>query len=169
MVVFGSRRTKSFVKRASGTLRPEGDLAGQPLTLDDDAGGESGLDARTMARYFWPGQDAIGQCIALPEKRDRPCTDVVGVVQNALQFRVTEQAPALYYLPLTHPAVANESPQALLVRAARGFPDVAGAVRREIQALASDMPYVGVQSYEELAPQLQPWRLGATMFTCSEG
>jgi ABC-type antimicrobial peptide transport system permease subunit len=118
-----------------------------------------------MARHFWPGQNPIGQCLLLADASSRTCTEVVGVVQNALLFSITDER-ALYYLPLTHPIFATAHPDALLVRAARGVPQVAGTVRREIQALAPDMPYVAVQSYEELvAPERQPWRLGATMFT----
>jgi ABC-type antimicrobial peptide transport system permease subunit len=41
-----------------------------------------------------------------------------------------------------------------------------GAVRREMQALIPDMPYVAVQPFQNLlAWELQPWRLGATMFS----
>jgi ABC-type antimicrobial peptide transport system permease subunit len=39
-------------------------------------------------------------------------------------------------------------------------------VRKELQALAPTMPFVQVKTYSTLVgPQLQPWRLGATMFT----
>ncbi|HEX7123549.1 MAG TPA: FtsX-like permease family protein, partial [Gemmatimonadaceae bacterium] len=39
-------------------------------------------------------------------------------------------------------------------------------VRAALQNLAPTMPFVSVRSYEDLvAPQLQPWRLAATMFT----
>jgi predicted permease len=135
---------------------------------DEAKGARVAVVNQTMARHLWPGQDPIGQCLLLPET-GQPCTEVVGVVQNVVLFSVMDER-ALYYLPLTHPAVAKSAPDALLVRAARGFPRLGGTVRGEIQSLAPDMPYVSVQSYEELvAPELQPWRLGATMFTVFGG
>ena len=43
-------------------------------------------------------------------------------------------------------------------------------VRRELQALRGDLPYVQVRPYEELiAPQKRAWRLGATMFSVFAG
>jgi hypothetical protein len=119
----------------------------------------------TMAKHLWPGADPIGQCLLLMEPSGGPCTEVVGVARNTLLFSMTDER-ALYYVPRTHPAVVESRPDAVLVRATPDSPHLAAAVRREIQAISPDMPYVGVQSYEELvAPERQPWRLGAAMFT----
>jgi ABC-type antimicrobial peptide transport system permease subunit len=54
----------------------------------------------------------------------------------------------------------------MLVRVAGAPGTIVPLVRRELQALDGAMPFVYVKAYSELvAPQLQPWRLGATMFT----
>ena len=59
----------------------------------------------------------------------------------------------------------DQPSSALLVRATSNAPTLAGAVRRELQSLSPNMPFVNVNRFEELvAPQIQPWRLGATMF-----
>jgi ABC-type antimicrobial peptide transport system permease subunit len=115
----------------------------------------------TTARHYWPGENPVGQCVVLDGDA---CTQVVGIVQNVVLFgRMDERGQ--YYLPLTHPRVSGEPPDALLIRAKKGAATVSSAVRREMQTLTPEMPYVSVQSYEELfAPELQPWRLGATMF-----
>jgi ABC-type lipoprotein release transport system permease subunit len=116
----------------------------------------------TLARAFWPGKDPIGQCVVLERSS---CTEVVGVVQNVGLFgRMDERG--LYYLPATHPRVSATTPEALLVRVSRSTPTLAGAVRREIEGSAPEFTYVDVASYADLfAPELQPWRLGALMFT----
>jgi ABC-type antimicrobial peptide transport system permease subunit len=74
------------------------------------------------------------------------------------------------YLPLTHPAMSARAPTALFVRVEGRTPGVAEALRRELQALSPNMPFVNVSSFETLvAPQLQGWRLGATMFAIFGG
>src|SRR5690606_19731037 len=55
-------------------------------------------------------------------------------------------------------------PGALLVRSAADAPSLAIAVQKEMQALATNMPYVNVQYFNQIvAPELQAWRLGAAM------
>jgi ABC-type antimicrobial peptide transport system permease subunit len=54
----------------------------------------------------------------------------------------------------------------MLVRVSGDPAVIIPAVRRELQGLAPTMPFVQVRPYTELvAAQLQPWRLGAIMFT----
>jgi ABC-type antimicrobial peptide transport system permease subunit len=91
---------------------------------------------------------------------------IVGVVEDILTFRLVGEERAMLYLPPSHPAFGNKPAAALLVRVGDGD---AGAlipvIRREVQALAPNMPFVQVAPYEDLvAPQLRPWKLGATMF-----
>ena len=118
----------------------------------------------TVAKHYFPDKDPIGQCIIFgPEQA---CTEIVGVVQNVVLFRMVDDERGLVYMPMSHPLMGDPAtPGALLIRAAASSPGVATAVRREIQALAPNMPFVGVQWFEQLvAPEMAPWRLGATMF-----
>jgi predicted permease len=131
---------------------------------------ESRVPSRVMivnelvADAYWPGGDAVGQCVTV-EGDDR-CTEVVGVVENVMLFSLVRDDRALIYMPPAHPAVAERTPSALLVRTASDAQELIPSVGREIQRLAADMPHVNVRPYSELvAPQLRPWRLGATMFT----
>jgi predicted permease len=131
---------------------------------------ESRVPSRVMivnelvAAAYWPGGDAVGQCVTV-EDNDR-CTEVVGVVENVMLFSLVRDDRALVYLPPAHPLVAKRTPTALLVRTASDAQALIPTMAREIQRLSSDMPHVSVRPYSELvAPQLRPWRLGATMFT----
>ena len=53
------------------------------------------------------------------------------------------------------------SSRALFVRTAGNAEEIQGLVRREVQSLAADLPFVEVRSLAGLlAPQLQPWKMG---------
>jgi putative ABC transport system permease protein len=117
-----------------------------------------------LANAYWPGQDPIGQCIRIG--RDSTCSQIVGVVGNVMQFRLIKDDRAMVYAPHAHPAHKGVRPSAMLVRVSGDPASTAQLIRSEMQRLAANMPYVRVESYASLvAPQLQPWRLGATMFT----
>jgi predicted permease len=117
-----------------------------------------------VARGYWPDESPIGKCATFG--RDSTCSQVVGVVRNVLQFSMIRDDRAIVYAPPSHPGVAGALPRAMLVRVSGDPATVIPGIRRELQALAPTMPFVQVKPYAELvAPQLQPWRLGATMFT----
>jgi predicted permease len=119
-----------------------------------------------MVKRFWPSANPIGDCFLMGN--DETCTEVVGVVENVIMFRMLDDVRSQLYVPRTHPFVDHywRVGQAILARA-RGEPRaVAELVRREIQGLAPGMPYVTARALEEVvAPELRPRRLGATMFT----
>ena len=141
-------------------------VRGRGFTDADEAtGARVMLINRTVAKYWFPGADPVGRCATIGE--EDACTEIVGVTEDILLFRMVGEERGQYYLPLTHPAAIVDAgpPQAMLVRTATGSEAAAAAVRREVQALAPDMPYVHVQRFADLvAPEMRPWRLGATMF-----
>lgn len=116
-----------------------------------------------LANAYWPNASAIGQCVDLG---DKVCSEVIGVVGNMLQFSLINDERPIVYAPAGHPANEGEPPGAMLVRVSGEAERIIPKVQRELQALAPTMPFVQVKTYSDLvAPQLQPWRLGATMFT----
>ena len=117
----------------------------------------------TLAKAFWPNANPIGRCARYGA--DSACSEVVGVVRNVLQFSLIKDDRAIAYAPLQHPGGRFALPSAMLVRVSGDPHVIVPSLQRELQALAPTMPFVQVRSYSELvAPQLQPWRLGATMF-----
>jgi predicted permease len=117
-----------------------------------------------IAKAYWPNASPIGKCVKLGE--DSSCSVVVGVAKNVVQFGVVNDDRAIAYAPPLHPGFPGARPSAMLVRVAGGGESMAPMIRRELQALAPNMPFVQVRTYEELiASQLQPRRLAATMFT----
>jgi putative ABC transport system permease protein len=117
----------------------------------------------TLARAYWPNANPIGQCAMYGS--DSTCSEVIGVVRTVLQFSLLNDDRAIVYAPPRHPGNDGAAPGAMLVRVSGDPAALVPSIRRELQALAPTMPFVQVRSYGELvAPQLQPWRLGATMF-----
>ena len=118
-----------------------------------------------LAKAYWPGRNPIGECAKLGD--DSACTRIVGVVQNVMLFNMVKDDRAMIYLPPTHPGWGvDDHPAAILVRTTGNPADVVSLVRARLQGMSPRMPYVQVSPFAELlAPQLRPWRLGATMFT----
>lgn len=118
----------------------------------------------TLAKAFWPNTDAIGRCAQFGA--DSACSEVIGVVRDVMQFRLIKDDRAIVYAPTRHPGNGHPLPRAMLVRATNDPTAIIPVVRRELQSLSPAMPFVQVKTFSELVkPQLQPWRLGATMFT----
>ena len=117
-----------------------------------------------LAKAYWPTVSAIGKCAKFGG--DSACSEVIGVVRNVMQFSVVNDDRAIVYAPPSHPGNRGALPGAILVRVSADPETLTPMVRRELQALAPTMPFVEVRSYSDIvAPQLQPQRLGATMFT----
>ena len=117
-----------------------------------------------VADTYWPGSDPVGQCVIHDEDAAGACTEIVGIVENVMLFSMIQDR-AMVYVPTSHPSIAEQQPRAMLVRASGDPGALLPLVQREIQGLAPNMPHVRVRPFSDLvAPQLRPWRLGATMF-----
>lgn len=119
----------------------------------------------TMARWIWPQQDPIGQCLYLWALSEVPCTRVVGVVADARQSKIREDPVMQYYVPFGHEIGVGGN--ILLVRVAPGLspgafvPTLRAAVRNAAPgALAITVETLA----SRIDPQIRPWRMGARMF-----
>lgn len=115
----------------------------------------------TMAARYWPGESAVGRRFRLDGIEGE--REVVGVVRDAAYAGVSDDPQPHVFLPLAQlysPAMTlyartDVEPQAVL-----------GPLRREIQALAPDLPLQRVQTMEETlqralwAPRLGAWLIG---------
>ncbi|MCC6930049.1 MAG: ABC transporter permease [Gemmatimonadaceae bacterium] len=113
-----------------------------------------------MAAHLWPGRDALGQCVEMEETRG--CVTVVGIVADQRIEQLAGDAPAHYYQPIGQ---WSAEWRALLVRVAEDGGANANDIRRAIIARESALPFVPVRELSSIIDeQLQPWRLGATLF-----
>lgn len=137
---------------------------GRWLTLEEDRDGSRvTVINRALAADFWPGADPIGQCLQFTT--NGPCTYVVGIVENILTYSRADTETAQLYLAPSHPQASGKRPRGLLIRTDGIAGPLVPTVRRVLQSLTPDMPYVEVATLDEkTAPELQPWRLGTTMF-----
>lgn len=122
--------------------------------------------SESMARYLWPGKDAIGQCVRIGADT-MPCTEVVGVTEDIRAGELADDDKFFYYRPITQ---ANPNGGGLFVRVNGLAARSAEAVRRELQKEMPGASYVTVRPFAEIfAPNVRSWRLGATMFVVFGG
>jgi predicted permease len=142
-----------------------GILRGRGFTdADGPVAGRVAVVGRTFARRVWPDREALGQCLYLGSD-DSTCVQVVGVTEDARRGRVIEGEVMQCYVPFAQ-YWGSARIDGLLIRTAAGGRAAAEGVQRALQRAEPNLPYVQVQSLEEIvAPQFRSWRLGATMFT----
>jgi putative ABC transport system permease protein len=106
---------------------------------------------QSMARKYWPGEDAIGKRIA--SSGDKPPKEedwmrIVGVIGDVKDFPNSQQAEPSYYWPITQ----QPYPELYLaIRTANNDPlSLAEAVRREVGVLNRDIPITDVRSLEAI-------------------
>ncbi len=139
--------------------------AGRGFTESDREGARRvAVVSATMARLLWPGRNPLGRCIQVGGV-GKPCTEVVGVAENALRQDVADTPVLQFYLPLAQ-REKRITPAVVFLHTAGLGKTAEAAVRREVQALSADLPYADVLPMAALVdPNIQPWRLGATVFS----
>ena len=144
-------------------------LQGRVFTDADREGSESVVVVgAAMARALWPAENALNKCIHIggPTK---PCSRVVGVVQDARRSQIQEGPLMQYYIPLGQGAGARANPD-VLVRP-RGDPVAAiAALRAAARQIDPAIRYVDATVLQDLVePQVRTWRVGALMFSVFAG
>jgi putative ABC transport system permease protein len=100
----------------------------------------------TMARHFWPGQEAVGKRFKHPDPEAKWIT-VIGVVGDVREFGLAEAAiPEAYY-----PQSGNNSSElVLVVRAANDPQGQVPDIRTALHGLDKDLPLYGIQTLPEM-------------------
>ena len=143
---------------ADGRAFTEDDRAGAPLVT---------IVNETLARLYWPGRSAIGQCMQIG--RDAPCSTVVGIAMNTRRQGVVEGDELLFYVPIQQAEARVQRNARILVRSTESrdatLARVSEQARREALAIAPGLRFVTARRMDELvAPQLRDWRVGASLF-----
>jgi predicted permease len=139
---------------------------GRVFTDADNAGGQRVVVVnQTMANLVWPGQDPIGKCMKIGASST--CSEVVGVVEDARQFKVTDELVMQYFIPL---AQFGGPVTSLEVRTVGVADAMVGAVRREVQATSRELPYMSIDPMPQLfASQLRVWQRGSLLLSLFGG
>jgi predicted permease len=121
----------------------------------------------TLARKFWPSEDAVGRRIRL--RANQQLVEVVGVVPTGKYLMLGEDPRPYFYMPMEQ---NYRSPITLLVRTSVEPTSLADAVRGEVNALDPNLPLFNLRTFEEhvrtSALGLMPIRMGATL-ACVQG
>jgi putative ABC transport system permease protein len=132
--------------RAIGTPLLRGRL------LDDRDGRPGGLLVtmvnQTLARMYFPGEDAIGKRIRFgrPTEKD-PWVVIVGVAADAKQDGIDQPVQPEVYVPF---ADDTASPVSFVLSSSAGPADLAALVRREVRAVDKDLVPTDIVTMREL-------------------
>jgi len=121
-------------------------LRGRDFTPQDD-GSRPGVVIinETMARRFWPTEDAIGKRIRL-DSRDKPPLEVIGVAKDGKYRNYFEPPQPCLFLPWSQ---RYRGGMTMVLRASAEVTTVTAALRREVAALDSSLPLFDVKTMEE--------------------
>ncbi|CAN5844127.1 ABC transporter permease [soil metagenome] len=119
----------------------------------------------TMARRFWPGQDAVGKRFKF--FGDEAFTSIIGIARDAVYNGVGEDPTPFIYQPLRQ----NYTPQAALhVRGSGDASGLAGIVRRRVQEIDPTLSVFNVRTLEDQAADaLAPLRINVIVLATFGG
>jgi putative ABC transport system permease protein len=106
---------------------------------------------QTMARDFWPGEDAMGKRIRL--KADAPWLTIVGIISDIKNHGPSRPTSPEMYFPHSNQDFglwADLRSMTLVVRTSSDHQGIIGAVRHEIGMIDSDLPVYKVQTMEHV-------------------
>jgi ABC-type lipoprotein release transport system permease subunit len=144
-------------------------VEGRPFAATDREGAPRVVIVnRSMARLYWPGQQALGKCLQIGPDNP-PCSTVVGIAEDTRRQEIIEGESLLYYVPLDQ-APPDLRTGRLVVSTSDSETDtlgrVAETIRREALALEPGLRYVAARPLDDIvSPQLRAWRLGAGLFS----
>jgi putative ABC transport system permease protein len=121
----------------------------------------------TMARQYWPGENALGRRFKLgdPDDAESPWRQIVGIVADVRQMGLDEPVKAEMYLP--YQQVKNNLwyiPRDLAIRTAGETSSLVGSVRQIIREVDPDQPVSNIATMAEvLGDEAAQRRMGMVM------
>jgi len=101
------------------------------------------------ARYYWPGENAIGKRVRT--SNDGPWCEVVGVVKDVRQNDFVKDTKMEMYMPYAQ--VGDFPPNALVVRTRIDPLSLSSTVRKEVWAIDKDQPVSDIRSMDEIVSE----------------
>ncbi|MBA3357258.1 MAG: ABC transporter permease [Pyrinomonadaceae bacterium] len=135
---------------------------------DDERAMPAAIVNETMARQYWPGEDAVGKRFKLGDPQDDiPWRTIVGVVGDVRQMGVDEPVKAEMYIP--YGQIKDQqwySPRDLVIRATVDPLSIVAAACNEIHQVDPAQPISNIRTMEEvLGEETASRRLGMTLLT----
>jgi predicted permease len=131
------------------------DAEGRPLVA---------IVSETMAKQFFPGEDAIGKRFSTARAgADGPWIEIVGIARDSKYAALNEAPSAVVYVPI---AQHHETGVTLYVRASVPPGQLVAQVRREIQAIEPNLPVPDIQTMSDtIGTSLYAPRMGAMLLS----
>jgi predicted permease len=106
----------------------------------------------TMARQYWPGENALGKRFKLAVPQDPiPWVTIVGIAGDVRQMGMDQPVRAEMYFPyLQVRGGFGSAPRDLVIRASVDPMSLVAAARREINAVDLDQPISNIRTMEDL-------------------
>ena len=148
-------------------------LRGRAITESDD---EQAVPVvivnETMARQYWPGEDAIGKRFKLGDPdEDIPWRTIVGIAGDVRQMGVDEPVKAEMYIPYAQ--ITDQqwyAPRDLVIRTTVDPMSIVAAARNEIHQVDPAQPISNVRTMEQvLGEETASRSLGMTLLTIFAG
>lgn len=140
-------------------------LRGRAFTAFDTASAPPvAIVNQTMAERFWPGQDPIGRRFTIHNiGQPAQTVQIVGLAGNGKYAFIGEEPTPFFYVPL---AQNYTSMRTLQIRTAVPPDKMLAQVRREVHALAPDLPIIKAEPMEQSlngTNGLQGFRMAASI------
>jgi putative ABC transport system permease protein len=125
-------------------------LAGRPFNdQDTDKTRNVVIVSETMARRFWPGEEAIGKRLAARRVRsDADWIQVIGIVKDVRQFELNAEPRPQMYITYRQPAFF--AAEDLVVKTDVDPASMAAAVRKAVWEIDKDQPISNIKTMEEI-------------------
>jgi putative ABC transport system permease protein len=127
--------------------------------------------SEATARQFWPNEDPIGREITFDSSTEERPRQIVGIVGNVKQYRLTHDAPPQAYVSYAQlPAhtvpgwTESRVHKSLVIRTRSASAALIENVRRIISGLAPDSAVFGVRTVEQtVSSSARPWTVLSEM------
>ena len=125
-------------------------LSGRQISEQDTATTPNvAVISETMARRFWPGEDAVGKRLAAGRAQTPDdWIQVIGVVKDVRQFELTmEPKPQMY---MSYRQAGFFAPRDLVVKTDVDPAGLAATVRKAVWDIDKDQPVSNIRTMEEI-------------------
>src|SRR6185503_3385965 len=100
-------------------------IRGRPIRETDTEGSPRvALVNENLARWIWGQQNPIGKCLYVGPAAETRCSEVVGVVEDAVHADIGADLPLQYYVPVVQQQLGGAAPNLLVVRVQDRSPEV---------------------------------------------
>jgi putative ABC transport system permease protein len=125
----------------------------------------------TMARQYWPGEDALGKRFKLGDPSDDvPWVTIVGVAGDVRQMGVDEPVKAEMYFPYQQGQMSFYAPRDLAIRTTVDPLSIVASVRNKIHQVDPYQPVSNIRTMDDvLGEETSSRELGMTLLTIFAG